>query len=118
LLERLGLEHRLEQTPERLSGGERQRVAIARALVTDPRLVLADEPTGDLDTRRGTQILQLLAGIARERGAAVLIATHDPQAASVADRVYGLRDGKLLEGSALTDLQTPPPSVEPAPGLG
>jgi putative ABC transport system ATP-binding protein len=96
-LERLGMSHRLERTPERLSGGERQRVAIARALVTSPRLVLADEPTGDLDTRRGAQILALLAGIARERQVAVLIATHDPQAAGVADRVCGLRDGKLSD---------------------
>jgi len=107
-LERVGLLHRLEHPPERLSGGERQRVAIARALVNGPRLILADEPTGNLDTRRGSQILRLLAGIAREREAAVLLATHDPQAAAVADRVYGLRDGKLLEGDAATALVRPP----------
>jgi putative ABC transport system ATP-binding protein len=94
-LERLGLSARLERPPERLSGGERQRVAIARALVTNPRLVLADEPTGDLDTRRGAQILALLADIAREQQAAVLVATHDPQAAAIADRVCTLRDGRL-----------------------
>jgi putative ABC transport system ATP-binding protein len=115
-LERVGMLHRLRHTPEQLSGGERQRVAIARALVNDPRLILADEPTGDLDTQRGSQVLQLLAGIARDQDAAVLIATHDPQAAGVADRVYSLRDGKL---DAL-----PPerPSAllptELAPGLG
>jgi ABC-type lipoprotein export system ATPase subunit len=107
-LERVGLLHRLEHPPERLSGGERQRVAIARALVNGPRLILADEPTGNLDTRRGSQILRLLAGIARERGAAVLLATHDPQAAAVADRVYGLRDGKLLEGDAAAALVRSP----------
>jgi putative ABC transport system ATP-binding protein len=99
-LERVGLLHRLEHPPERLSGGERQRVAIARALVNGPRLILADEPTGNLDTRRGAQILRLLAGLARERDAAVLLATHDPQAAAVADRVGALRDGKLVEGDA------------------
>jgi ABC-type lipoprotein export system ATPase subunit len=107
-LERVGLLHRLEHPPERLSGGERQRVAIARALVNGPRLILADEPTGNLDTRRGSQILRLLADIAREREAAVLLATHDPQAAAVADRVYGLRDGKLLEGDAAAALVRSP----------
>jgi putative ABC transport system ATP-binding protein len=117
-LERLGLAHRLEHTPEQLSGGERQRVAIARALVTSPRLVLADEPTGNLDTRRGAQILELLAAIARERDAAVLIASHDPQAAAVADQVRRLRDGKLLEADAPTGLPASPlPPVELAPGL-
>jgi ABC-type lipoprotein export system ATPase subunit len=115
LLERLGLAHRLEHTPERLSGGERQRVAIARALVTSPRLVLADEPTGDLDTRRGTQILELLATIARERDAAVLIATHDPLAASVADRVCELRDGKLLEGRLAADRSSALTPIELVP---
>jgi putative ABC transport system ATP-binding protein len=95
-LERVGLLHRARHTPEQLSGGERQRVAIARALVTSPRLVLADEPTGDLDTRRGGQILELLAGLARQRDAAVLIATHDPQAAAIADHVRELSDGRLL----------------------
>ena len=116
-LERVGLLHRLEHTPERMSGGERQRVAIARALVNDPRLILADEPTGDLDTERGSQILGLLATIAHEREAVVLIATHDPQAAGIADRVYGLRDGKLAEAP----MQHPRvllPSAELAPGLG
>jgi putative ABC transport system ATP-binding protein len=96
-LERVGLGHRLNHVPERLSGGERQRVAIARALVNNPRLILADEPTGSLDTRRGEEVLRLLAEIARERRAAVLLVTHDPQAAAIADRVCGLRDGKLAE---------------------
>ncbi|HEX5308010.1 MAG TPA: ABC transporter ATP-binding protein [Solirubrobacteraceae bacterium] len=96
-LERVGLGHRLNHVPERLSGGERQRVAIARALVNKPRLILADEPTGSLDSRRGQEVLRLLAEIAREQQAAVLLVTHDPQAAAVADRVCGLRDGKLVE---------------------
>jgi putative ABC transport system ATP-binding protein len=96
-LERVGLEHRLEHTPETLSGGERQRVAIARALVNEPRLILADEPTGNLDTHRSGEVLSLLAEIAREQQVAVLLVTHDPQAAVIADRVYVLRDGRLSQ---------------------
>jgi putative ABC transport system ATP-binding protein len=95
-LERVGLGARLNHTPDQLSGGERQRVAIARALVNEPRVILADEPTGSLDTRRGEEILALLAGIARQRRVAVLLVTHDPQAAAFADRVCTLRDGRLL----------------------
>jgi putative ABC transport system ATP-binding protein len=96
-LELLGMGHRLDYVPERLSGGERQRVAIARALVTEPRLVLADEPTGNLDSQRGREILDVLSQLARDRGVGVLLATHDPQAARVAHRCYWLRDGRLLE---------------------
>lgn len=94
-LERVGLGNRLDHTPDRLSGGERARVALARALVNEPRLVLADEPTANLDTRRGLQIVELLASVAHEHKAAVLLVTHDPQAAALADRVETLRDGKL-----------------------
>jgi putative ABC transport system ATP-binding protein len=93
LLERLGLQGRLSHTPEQLSLGERQRLMIARALSTGPKLVLADEPTGSLDTGRGRDTLALL----RERQVAMLLVTHDPQAASFADRVLGLRDGRLVE---------------------
>jgi len=100
-LERVGLAGRLDHPPERLSGGERQRVAIARALAGRPKLILADEPTGSLDSRRGAEILRLLADIACEEGAAVLLATHDPQAAAVASRVYALHDGRLA-GAAPT----------------
>ncbi len=99
-LERVGLGRRLEHTPEQLSGGERQRVAIARALVNSPRLILADEPTGSLDSRRGKEILLLLAELCHEQRAAVLIATHDLQAAEITDRLYTLRDGRLMEGNA------------------
>jgi putative ABC transport system ATP-binding protein len=94
-LERVGLTARLSHTPDQLSGGERQRVAIARALVNEPRLILADEPTGSLDTQRGGEILALLSEIARQQQVGVLLVTHDPQAAAVADRVCTLRDGKL-----------------------
>ncbi len=95
-LERVGLEARLNHTPDQLSGGERQRVAIARALVNEPRLILADEPTGSLDTKRGGEVLALLADIARQQQAAILLVTHDSQAAAIADRVCTLRDGKLV----------------------
>ncbi|MBA3808229.1 MAG: ABC transporter ATP-binding protein [Solirubrobacterales bacterium] len=95
-LERVGLASRLNHTPDQLSGGERQRVAIARALINDPRLILADEPTGSLDTQRGGEILELLAEICHQQRAAMLLVTHDPQAAAIADRVCVMRDGKLL----------------------
>jgi putative ABC transport system ATP-binding protein len=97
LLERLGLEQRATHRSEQLSMGERQRVMIARALSTHPKLVLADEPTGSLDTQRGQEVLGLLAEICRERDVAVVLVTHDPQAASYADRVHSLCDGRLGE---------------------
>lgn len=98
-LARVGLEHRLHHTPERMSGGERARVAIARALINEPALILADEPTGNLDSQRGLAILRLLSEVAHERSAAVMLVTHDPQAAHVADRVLALRDGQLVESA-------------------
>ena len=97
LMDTLGLEDRLHHRPDQLSMGERQRVMIARALSTDPKLVLADEPTGSLDSRRGEEVLELLTGVCRSRGLTVVLVTHDPQAARYADRVLTLRDGRLLE---------------------
>jgi putative ABC transport system ATP-binding protein len=94
-LERVGLADRLRSPPEELSGGERQRVAIARALTCEPGLVLADEPTGNLDSSRSQEIIQLLSSIAHERNAIVLLVTHDQEAAAIADRRYTLRDGRL-----------------------
>ena len=94
-LQRVGLGERLEHTPGELSGGERQRVAIARALAPEPRLILADEPTGNLDSARSREIVELLHSIAHERDAAVLLVTHDLEAAAIADRRCTLRDGKL-----------------------
>jgi putative ABC transport system ATP-binding protein len=95
-LERVGLGERLDSPPEQLSGGERQRVAIARALASEPTLILADEPTGNLDSARSREIVQLLGSIAREREAAVLLVTHDLDAAALADRSLTLHDGKLI----------------------
>jgi putative ABC transport system ATP-binding protein len=97
LLERLGLGERLGHRADQLSMGERQRVMIARALSTEPKLVLADEPTGNLDTRRGLEVLELLREICREQQTAVLLVTHDPQATAFADRVLALRDGRLAD---------------------
>ncbi|HEX3692992.1 MAG TPA: ABC transporter ATP-binding protein [Solirubrobacteraceae bacterium] len=97
LLERLGLDGRALQRAEQLSMGERQRVMIARALSTQPTLVLADEPTGSLDTERGMEVLSLLAEVCHERDVAMLLVTHDPRAAAFADRVRALRDGQLFE---------------------
>jgi ABC-type lipoprotein export system ATPase subunit len=97
-LGRVGLGDRLERTPEELSGGERQRVAIARALAGEPGLILADEPTGNLDRARSREIVELLRSIAHKRGAVVLLVTHDHEAASVADRRLSLRDGRLVDG--------------------
>jgi len=101
MLRRVGLGHRLNAIPEELSGGERQRVAVARALANQPRLILADEPTANLDTRRGRNVLELLRAISHESGATVLLVTHDVRAARIADRVYTLRDGILLETDPL-----------------
>jgi len=94
LLDQFGLSHRLEHTPGELSSGERQRTALARALLNEPKVVLADEPTGNLDSENATEVLKHLRGFAAS-GGAVLLVTHDAQAAAAADRVIHLRDGKL-----------------------
>lgn len=94
-LERVGLGARLRSTTEELSGGECQRVAIARALATEPRLILADEPTANLDSTRSIEVVHLLREVAREREACVLLVTHDHEAAAIADRQCELRDGRL-----------------------
>jgi putative ABC transport system ATP-binding protein len=96
LLEAVGLRERWGTFPEKLSGGEQQRVALARALVHDPLLILADEPTGNLDEETGAQMMSLLARLARERDRTLLIVTHSPDAASHADRLLRLSHGQLL----------------------
>jgi putative ABC transport system ATP-binding protein len=97
LLERLGMGERLDHSSETLSMGERQRVMIARALSTEPRLLLADEPTGSLDSQRSREVLALLRELCRERQVAVVLVSHDPLAAEYADRVLSLCDGQLAE---------------------
>ncbi len=97
-LERVGLHERAEHTPDKLSMGERQRVAIARALAGEPRLLLTDEPTGNLDSKRSREVLALLRDLCRERSIPGLLVTHDPQARAFVDRVHTLRDGHLSEG--------------------
>ncbi len=99
LLEAVGLLDRWETFPEKLSGGEQQRVALARALVHDPLLILADEPTGNLDEETGAQMMSLLARLARERNRTLLIVTHSLEAASHADRVLRLSHGQLVSES-------------------
>jgi putative ABC transport system ATP-binding protein len=105
LLAQLGLADRLHHRAETLSMGERQRVTIARALSTGPRLLLADEPTGSLDTQRGDEVLALLADVCRERRVAGVLVSHDPMAAHYADRVLTLRDGRLCDYA-----EDPPPA--------
>jgi putative ABC transport system ATP-binding protein len=94
-LEVVGLGQRARRTPQELSGGERQRVAIAHVLAAEPKLILADEPTANLDSQRSREIVALLAQLARERGVGVLLVTHDAEAAAAADRVLALRDGRI-----------------------
>jgi putative ABC transport system ATP-binding protein len=100
LMDRLGLGARLHHPPDQLSAGQRQRVLIARALATDPKLVIADEPTGSLDRHRGAEVLSLLTEICQERNVAMLLATHDPSAAGYAQHVWHLRDGTLHDRAA------------------
>jgi putative ABC transport system ATP-binding protein len=107
-LERVGLGERLESSAGVLSGGERQRVAIARVLSCEPRLILADEPTGNLDSARSQEVVELLRSIAREQGAMVVLVTHDTDVAALADRHFALRDGVLIDGETPGDVQRSP----------
>jgi len=96
LLERMGLADRRDHKPSELSGGQQQRVAVARALVTRPTILFADEPTGNLDSRSGAEILSLLREAVDEDGQTILMVTHDPRAAAQADRVLFLADGRIV----------------------
>jgi putative ABC transport system ATP-binding protein len=97
LLTKVGLADRVKHKPNELSGGERQRVAIARALANDPEIILADEPTGNLDSESGAPVLEMLKRLSVEDGKTVIIVTHDPDATAIADRIVRLRDGCVFE---------------------
>ena len=97
LLDRVGLKERAGHLPDELSGGEQQRVAIARALANRPRIILADEPTGDLDTQTGYEVVRMMYEVARQEHAAVVVVTHDPIIAERADRLLEMRDGRITE---------------------
>jgi putative ABC transport system ATP-binding protein len=105
-LERVGLGDRLRARPDQLSGGQQQRVAIARALVSEPALVLADEPTGNLDSRSSEEIASLLRQVSADWGRAVLMVTHDPRIAAHADRIVFMRDGKVVDDEKIADAES------------
>ncbi len=102
LLEYAGLDHRAQSFPAELSGGEMQRVAIARALVHEPSIILADEPTGNLDTENGEKILALLAQVCKDFKTTILLVTHNPQAAALGQRCFEIRDGVMRNGRPLS----------------
>jgi putative ABC transport system ATP-binding protein len=96
-LTRRGLGERLDHPPAKLSGGQKQRVAVARALVGNPDLVLADEPTASLDKVTGHEVATLIERLARERGASILLVTHDPRILGIADRIVAMEDGRIVD---------------------
>ena len=100
LLELVGMGHRANARPAKLSVGERQRVALARSLANDPSLLLADEPTGNLDSDNAARVLDLLIAMQRDRGLALVVITHSPEVAERADRVVRVRDGRVVEEGA------------------
>jgi putative ABC transport system ATP-binding protein len=103
VLSSVGLDHRLKQKPSEMSGGEKQRVAIARALSKMPQLIFADEPTSALDSISGQVVIKLLHQAAKERGAAVVVVTHDPRLEAYADRVIHMEDGKILSDTMISE---------------
>ncbi|MGH9224470.1 MAG: ABC transporter ATP-binding protein [Acidimicrobiales bacterium] len=113
-LEAVGLDHQLDRYPDDFSGGQQQRIAIARAMVGTRRLLLADEPTGSLDTRTGEAVIRLLASLPERTGTAVVLVTHEPRYASYADRVISLRDGRIVGQSAAPARRKPAPAQAPA----
>ena len=117
MLAAVGLAERERSLPSQLSGGQQQRVAIARALVALPRLLLADEPTGNLDSKTGVEILELLARLRKEYGMTVLIATHEQHVAARSDRLIRLRDGRVVDDLDLTDGEPAEATLHRATGL-
>lgn len=107
LLADVGLAERLHHYPSQLSGGEQQRVAIARALANDPPILLADEPTGNLDSTTGHSVIELLIGVNRKRGCTLVLVTHDPELAALADETIVLRDGRVVDRRARAAASTP-----------
>jgi putative ABC transport system ATP-binding protein len=105
LLSMLGLEERLDHLPRQLSGGQQQRVAIARALFNDPPIIMADEPTGSLDSKTGETVLKMLRNLATQRKKTILVVTHDTRIARYADRVLMLRDGKIVGRTKLPHVE-------------
>jgi len=103
-LQAVGLEGKENRFPSELSGGEQQRVAIARALVKEPAIILADEPTGNLDSQTGTQVLALLSGRCREFGTSLLMATHSPLTCQYSDRILRMVDGRVVEETPCAEL--------------
>jgi putative ABC transport system ATP-binding protein len=118
MLELVGLGQHAAQRPYELSGGQQQRVAVARALVHDPRLLIADEPTGQLDSETGRSIMELLRAVVRSRGVTALVATHDPALLDLADRVLTLRDGRLLDETTAAGSVPGPAVAAAATGSG
>jgi putative ABC transport system ATP-binding protein len=120
LLETVGLGERTHHTPSQLSGGQQQRVAVARALVNDPGVILADEPTGNLDSRTSVEIMEVLQRLNRERGITILLITHEPDIAEYGNRVVAFRDGRVVSDAAVPNPRDatreraalPPPEVE------
>ena len=108
ILKLLGIDHRKKHLPGEISGGEMQRVAIARALVNRPRILLADEPTGNLDTRRSDEIGELLKGLNQQEGLTIILVTHNPALARIADRIIELKDGAIARDSRTNGRESTP----------
>src|SRR5579859_6644623 len=115
LLSLVGLEQRLHHRPTELSGGQQQRVAIARALANDPSIILADEPTGNLDLKTGKEIIELLRQLNKERGVTIISATHDHKMLAVSDRIIWIRDGRIDKIQKREDLKIAAGSIEGEP---